>query len=383
MSDPTILPPVHVYDETGQLLENYVENEERLLEDRTIRAVTARFGAFYIDGFQIRDANGVDVPKSKYQYMLYNDLLANKTGKDVVGGVIITDPTVQAPVYIDYHCVGGPWGVSNENIIDLFYKLQVDSRPTSWPNILGKPDGYKPAAHLQDIGSLFGAEYFVAAIERLTQAYLMGDNASHDEIWRRMDDNYTELKTMVGSSNGTYNTYVDQQVASLKASLDALSARLDNMNTTLTAADTTTNTRITNVQNTLQTNINTVDGRLTNVRIELLASDNALSSRIDALGTQSTGLADVYTKINNVRTELLGDIATVDQRVTNLTTSTTNSINGINSTINSHTNNHLNPHQVTASEVGAYDTAASDRKESDMYIVLNSLTNRVYALEHS
>lgn len=261
MADTNILPPSHSFDETGVLPENYIENEMRFLADRTYRAVAPRFGAFFIEGFRIRDGNGNDIPKSKYQYALYNNTLSAKCGKDVIGAIVITDPTVISPIYMDYHCVGGPWGASNERIIEMFYELMKD-RPVAWPNILGKPDAYKPAHHFQDIGDLYGAEYFVEALERLTDAILMGDSASHDEIWRRMDEMRTELKGNIDDLSKALNKRIDdtdaalrQLVADTKADL---TQQIANLRSDMNAADNAINQRITNVQNTLQGNIDAV-----------------------------------------------------------------------------------------------------------------------------
>jgi hypothetical protein len=262
MADSNILPQSHPFDETGVLAENYIENEPRYPEDRQNRAIIARFGSFFVEGFKIRDANGKEVPKDKYQQALYRHLISAKLGKDVIGGVIITDPTIPSPFYIDYHCVGGPFGASNEHIIELFNQLQGEDRPVHWPNILGKPDAYKPAHHFQDIGDLYGAEYFVAVLERLAQAFLMGDNASHDEIWRQMDDNFKELKDDLVKLESSLRRYIDQQDAALGQRITSLDQRLTNVRNELLAADNAINARITSVQQQLQWNIDALTAAL-------------------------------------------------------------------------------------------------------------------------
>lgn len=262
MADPVIQPIVHVFDETGTLPENYVENEVRYPADGDRRAVVARFGSFFINGFNLRDGNNQTVPKEKYQYALYRGELSAKIGQDVIGGVIVLDSTIAGPFYMDYHAVGGPWGVSNELIIEMYQKLTGDDRPIAWPDILGKPDAYKPAHHFQDIGDLYGAEYWVEAIERLTNAFLMGDNASHDEIWRRIDEVYKELKQDIFDLNVSLRAYIAQQVAILNARIDALDQRLTNVRAELLAADAAINQRITTVQAQLQASINSVSSAL-------------------------------------------------------------------------------------------------------------------------
>lgn len=263
MADPIVTDPVHVFDETGTLPENYVENEVRYPPDGDHRAVFARFGSFYINGFNIRDGNGNIVTKDKYLYALYRGELSAKVAQDVISAVIITDSTIPSPFYIDYHAVGGPWGASNELIIDMYNKLMADNRSIAWPDILGKPDQYKPAHHFQDIGDLYGAEYWVEAIERMANAFLMGDNASHDEIWRRIDEIYRELKQDLFDLNVALRAYIAQQVAILNARITAVDQRLTNVRSELLAADAVINQRITTVQAQLQAAINVVSAALT------------------------------------------------------------------------------------------------------------------------
>lgn len=227
MADPNVLPPTHAFDETGTLPENFIENEQRPLALRNVRALATLFGSFFTESFAMRDANGVPVDPSKYQFGLFSELISEKTGKEVCGAVIVTDATVAAPVFIDYHCVGGPWGATNEQIIALFAQLNGDDRPVSWPNILGKPDAFVPAHHLQDIGDLYGAEYWVAAIDRLAQAYLMGDNASHDEIFRRIDQNRQDINDALAQLNTSLRQYIDQGDSNLQGKIDALTDVVD------------------------------------------------------------------------------------------------------------------------------------------------------------
>lgn len=258
-----VIPPAHVLDETGKLAENLVTNESRVLGNYPVRALAPLRGSFYTESFKLRDSRGVVVARNKYQFALFSEALAGKTGKEVAGACVITDATVSAPVYYDYQAVGGPWGASNEMIIKMFEKMQSDDRPVSWPNILGKPDEYKGAHHLQDIGDLYGAEYWVAAMERLTHAILMGDNASHDEIWRKIDEMREEITAQIASQNDSLKRYVDQQDDLIRQSVTAL------------------NTRVTQINDALNLSISNVDSRVTQVNTTLTAAINATNNALN------------------------------------------------------------------------------------------------------
>lgn len=263
MATGVILPTTHVFDETGVLPENFIENEQRDLPNRDIRAVATRFGSFFADTMVMRDANGVVVPREKLQFALWNEELSAKTGKDCCGAVVILDKNIPAPVYVDYHCVGGPWGASNEHIIELFQQLQADNRPVAWPNIIGKPEGYKPAHHYQDIGDLYGAEYWVAALDRLAQAFLMGDSASHDEIFRYIDGLFTELKQEIVDLGANLKTYIDQQDAIRDDKITTVDNRVTAVRTEMLAKIQTEHDAQAIINTTLQNNITTVNNALT------------------------------------------------------------------------------------------------------------------------
>lgn len=339
MSDVNITPVSHVFDETGTLAENYVENEQRDLAQRNIRAACTRYGAFFIESFKIRDANGNPLLASQYQFGLFAEDLSEKTGKEIAGAVIITDPTVISPVFIDYQCVGGPWGATNEQIIDLFTALMTDDRPVTWPNILGKPDGFKPAHHFQDIGDLFGAEYIVQALERLGNAYLMGDNASHDEILRNIDQLKSDTAQQIADLNTALRAYID-------AGDDRVQGNVDNEAQIRAQADTT------------------LQGNITAEATTRGQADTTLQNNINAAITHAdNGDAAVQANVD----------AEVNARKAADTALQTN-ITAVNTALTAHTQATGNVHSLTAAQLGVYTKAEVDAMIAG---VNNNLTNYV------
>lgn len=325
MSDVNIQPIAHVFDETGTLAENYVENEQRDLAQRNVRALCTLYGSFFVESVKLRDANGNPLQPSQYQFGLFNELITEKTGKDIAAAVIITDATVIAPVFIDYQCVGGPWGATNEQIIDLFTALMTDDRPVSWPNILGKPDGFKPAHHLQDIGDLYGAEYFVAALDRLANAYLMGDNASHDEILRQIDQLRSDM-----------NQNLSDLTAALKAYADAGDAKVQ-----------------ANVDNEAQTRANADTQLQGNINAEATARQNADT-------TLQTNITAAITHADNGDAALQQNITAEATARQNADTAIQGTVTSVNNALTAHVNAQGNVHNLTAAQLGVYTQAQVD-----------------------
>lgn len=183
------------FDYTGVDPNNLVLGEEHTMVRRNVRAVATNHGPFFTKGLKVYDARYPTVPLvageaiNGGQYVaaeLYAEA-TKRTGKEICAVIVITDQNVGDNIVIDYQVVGGEFSSSVQVIADLVATLQLDDRPVKWGDILGLPDGFTPAHHLHDLGDVYGFEYVVDALERVRQAILLGDVASHDEIYRYVD----------------------------------------------------------------------------------------------------------------------------------------------------------------------------------------------------
>lgn len=289
MADFTSNIVTHPFDETGLLPENHIVGEIRELPSRNVRAVRPQYGSFYADSFNMWDANGILVPKEKLQFCLYSELISEKLDRTVVGAVLLKDPSIPGPVAIEYHCVGGPWGVSNELIIDLFNKLQNDDRPIAFGDIIGfPPEGVKPAHHLQDIGDLYGAEYFVAAMDRLANAFMLGDKASHDELYRAILRTTEGVDLKLEALNQSLRIYIDQKIAGLNQGIVEINNRIDTINGGIDEDLNGIEVAISNLNNDLKNRINDVAVNLA----QHMATDNAHRVTPAMIGTYDKGEID-------------------------------------------------------------------------------------------
>ena len=89
----------------------------------------------------------------------------------------------------------------------MLNSAEFDNRPVAWGDIIGKPDAYEPAAHYHDAGDIYGFEYVVTAIERVRSAILIGDDATHDEIYRYIDNWGTQLGTQISTLQAQLNAH--------------------------------------------------------------------------------------------------------------------------------------------------------------------------------
>ncbi|MAP21387.1 MAG: hypothetical protein CL582_10670 [Alteromonadaceae bacterium] len=61
--------------------------------------------------------------------------------------------------------------------------LQLNEREVQWGRILGRPEFLPPESHLTDIVDIYGWEFLVNLMKKIHTALVVGDGASHDEIF--------------------------------------------------------------------------------------------------------------------------------------------------------------------------------------------------------
>jgi hypothetical protein len=256
-------------DPTGLSQDNLIVREPHTISTRRVRAIATKSGAFFSKSLALYDdTTGQKLTENQYYAAEMYQLPSKRYGEEICAIVMITDPSVSTKVSVSYQALGDIYSTSQEAIIAQIERLQIDTRPVAWGDIIGKPDGFKPSAHLHDAGDIYGFEYVVFALDRIADAIMLGDAASHDAIYRYIDNMEATLRALIAQSsvnlaahiNNNQNPHgvtpaqlnvftkpetqslVSQSVAALAGSINA---RIDAEVATLNAADFQTNARIT------------------------------------------------------------------------------------------------------------------------------------------
>jgi len=190
---PTIIK--YPLDPTGSSISNLVSGEQYTLASRPIRCIATAYGAYYSDSMVITDMN-TNLPLNPNQWYpgeLY-DVPTALYGQPVYALVIITDTNVSNNVSIQYQAVGGEFSTSETALLNLIATLNLDDRPVTWPDIILKPSEYPPSEHLHDVGTVYGFEYVVHALERIKSAIDFGNSVAIDQLYKYID-------THTGTSN--------------------------------------------------------------------------------------------------------------------------------------------------------------------------------------
>ena len=184
-----INPIRYPLDLTGTSRDNLVLNELHTLKPTRVRAVALQNGAFYTASVVIRDVATARVLVAGQDYEFDNlyQMASEHAKAEVAAIIVITNTEVSNTISVDYQCIGGLYGYSTTAIMQQIEDLQLDNRKVEWGNIYNKPAVYPPAKHLHDIGDVYGFEYLVQAIQQLRHAIMVGDEGSHENIYRYIE----------------------------------------------------------------------------------------------------------------------------------------------------------------------------------------------------
>lgn len=182
--------PLHIrrypLDLTGRNPNNLIIGERHDLIENSpngMRSFVLNYGSFYSESLVIIDAQGNTLrPHDDYIATYLYQEATRHTGKEICGAVVILNPTVLSPVYVDYQVVGGDYAQSTDALAQVIQALAEDERAVEWGQIVGKPSEYPPGGHHHAIWELYGFEYVVAELERIAQAIMTGDQAAFEEV---------------------------------------------------------------------------------------------------------------------------------------------------------------------------------------------------------
>ena len=203
--------PIYRYplDGTGLSPDNLVVGEEHQLSTRPVRCIAPIYGGFFAESVVVKDL-ATDLPLiygTDYTFGELFEFPTGRYGKEIFGLIAITKPNVAA-IKINYQALGGDYAYSMDAIIQMIDSLNLGNRPVAWGEIIGHPIMFNPASHLHDIGDVYGFEYVVHSIERLRAAVLLGDVASHDEIYRYIDSVGAEQAAATAAALAALNAHI-------------------------------------------------------------------------------------------------------------------------------------------------------------------------------
>lgn len=177
-------PVKYPLDYSGMSPNNLVTNEPHTLSAQSKRVFVPKYGPFFTDGAVLVDlATGLPLaPRTQYLAIQLEEEASVEAGKEICSAVVVIDPTVSPNVVFTYQTLGGPLSYSIQAILDLIAALDLDSRPVTWAEIVGKPDRFPPSPHPHPLTDVYGWHKMFPALEAIERAILTSDQAQFDAI---------------------------------------------------------------------------------------------------------------------------------------------------------------------------------------------------------
>jgi len=216
-------------DKSGINPDNLVDGEYHDLEVKKYRTVVPHYGPFYADNsLEIIDvASNVKLDRGVDYTCL--DMLSVPTmeglGKQVCVVIVILNVNVGSRIRLKYQTRGGEYERRYAVIKDLIDALLADTRPITWPNVIGRPEEVDPVLHPHSIDATYGYEYLVTVCEQLRQVLIYGDQLSHDQIYAHIDQVFEKLKIVLERQGDS--TSVIALARAANAELAANAAKVD------------------------------------------------------------------------------------------------------------------------------------------------------------
>lgn len=334
------------YDITGVNPNNLVSGEKVTTPTRRIRAIAPQYGPFYSDSVKVRDiTNNRDLVRDVdfVTDQLYQ-VPTEKAAKTVESIILIVNQAVSNNLEITYQSVGGEYSYSVQAILDQIENLDLDNRPVEWGNIINRPDRFVPTPHLHDFGDVYGLEYLVNAVYRVRDAILLGDVASHDEIYSYIDMLMDQTGDLIDHLEGLLNAHIadignPHKVTATQVGAYTKSETDAKITAAINALDTTLRALITQTNNNLAAHVGNQSNphKVTKAQVGLDKVENyelATTAQAQAGAINTRYMTPALTK------------AAIDAQ--------------IRPALNAHIANENNPHKVTAAQTGAYTKAEVD-----------------------
>ena len=350
----------YALDPTGVSANNLVSGELHTMVRRRVRAIATEYGAFFTQSLRIVDTatqQQLVAGQQFYAAEMY-ELPSARYGKEICAIIIITDPTVGDEVSLTYQALGGEFSNSMTAIINQLEQLNLDDRAVNWGNLVDKPSEYPASHHLHDIGDVYGFEYLVHSVDRVRSAIIMGDDISHDVIYKYVDLADNEIKASLAQTTAAMNAHMADMANPHHVTPTQLNVYTKpESDAALAAVNTALSTSLSNHLNDhnnphqvtpTQLNVYTkpeTDTIVNTAKTQLNATITAHTSRTDNPHQVTAAQLNVYLKTQT------------DTLLANLQTTLTN-------LITAHTSRTDNPHNTTAAQVGAYTKAETDSKDS-------------------
>lgn len=319
------------YDPDGTNPDNRRENEQHVVSPPTKindqSVIIPRLAPFHADPTLFKVYVGTAENKTPlsvgvdYHYVYRHHAASNATGRDIYGGILLTNRSFNGNIWLTYQSIGGPLVLDDVSIVERFSRAFHNVMYVSWEQFTGLPSAWPVADHPVDGLMLYGLEQvgaelnsIAAAInaknsgvgaEPIANAHIISQSAhTPAQVGLNNLNNWatgTANDYVVGTNNAYatplgVKTYLDARLANL--SVTALEDRMDAMDLTLGNINQQLSTHA-NTFTQMADAIQTAERKVADVETTVTQQNTAIQNLTDAVGAATTDIANNKVAVND------------------------------------------------------------------------------------
>lgn len=195
-------------DLTGIDPDNLINREEVVLlqySGATVRPVVLDYGFYYTDSLRLYDADYRPLRvREDYVATYHSEELSERSGLEVCGAIVVTNPHVSDNIYAEYRTVGGDYVFTGDILEQVLDHVRDVGESIEWGGLKGEPVELPPGGLRDEVWKLDSFEIFNRRLEEITQALLAGDQTAltyfrsyikvrFDQVMDAADDYYVRF----------------------------------------------------------------------------------------------------------------------------------------------------------------------------------------------
>lgn len=163
-------------DRTGLNPDNLIEDEIHTTIDIATGILIPEFKNFFTESMVVvNHLDEVLVRDTDWVPIEFNSEASLMVGKEICTAIILLTNLDGNPIKISYQLLGGVDTFSSSNLIAAYVEKVPPNSPIAYEDIFDKPTEFSPVAHhLHDADEMYGMEYVVDQLDRITQAIQSG-----------------------------------------------------------------------------------------------------------------------------------------------------------------------------------------------------------------
>lgn len=395
MTDETFAYP---FDPTGAATSNAVVGEPQTISPPNFKDfyfVVPKHAPFFRESMKVVHVQsgrelkeGIDFDFTHH----YKDA-SLKTAKALYGSFTLYDKTIAGVLMLSYQTVGGRWTLDTDKLEQILSDASLNPRITTWDQITEYPVTFPPIDHEWDVVDLTGMAEVVDKLDEIKEAILLsgeGGLVNHladqtnphrvtkEQVGLGLVENYapsTQVQATGGVDNASFMTPLRVKQAIDTFAQGSVGVHVTDYNNPHQV--TKEQVGLSEVGNYPIATIEQAQSADRNdlymsplMTVQTIESVLGFATRAHMVNTNNPhGVTKTQVGLSNVLNYGIATQAQAEAGSLNTVYMTPLTVSFeiaalVGNAFNSHKNNLSNPHQVTAAQVGTYDSAEIDQKLS-------------------